>query len=139
MKTFLRQAEPKDMPALLHLLAEQNRRDNTRYPLPEIFDEHGRQADYIPLALVAVRGEEVFGGIVFESKGVEMMLIGCSPRVTLMAAHERQGILYTLKAMGFRWIRSLVTKSVVKNLTPAMKEAGFRRDDKRFASFFREV
>ena len=95
--------------------------------------------DNIPLAYVIERGDEVFGGVIFESKGVEMMLVGCSPRVTLTVGDCAPGILYTLRAMGFKWIRSLVTKSVVKQLKPAMKEAGFRRDDTRFASFFREI
>jgi len=34
----------RDIPTLLHKLAEQNLRDGTHYPLPEIFDEDGRQA-----------------------------------------------------------------------------------------------
>ena len=38
-ETILRLAQPKDIPALLHKLAEQNLRDHTRYPLPEIFDD----------------------------------------------------------------------------------------------------
>ena len=138
-KTILRLAEPRDMPALLSKLAEQNRRDKTRYPMPEIFDGDGHQADNVPLAYVIERGGEVFGGVIFESKGVEMMLIGCSPRVTLTIGEQAPGILFTLRSMGFKWIRALVTKSVVKPLKPAMKEAGFRRDDTRFASFFMEV
>ncbi len=138
-KTILRLAEPKDIPILLQKLAEQNRRDKTRYPMPEIFDEEGRQAENIPLAYVVERGREVFGAVIFESKGVEMMLIGCSPRVTLTIGGHAPGVLFTLRSMGFNWIRSLVTKSVVKFLAPAMKQAGFRRDDTRFASFFREV
>jgi hypothetical protein len=137
--TSLRPAEPKDMLALFKLHEAQNRRDKTQYPLLEIFDEEGRQAENIPLALVVVQGEEVVGGIIFESKGVEMMLIGCNPRVTIMAEREREGIVYTLRKMGFRWIRSLVTKGVVKQLSKPMEQAGFRRDDRRFASFFREI
>ena len=138
-KTTLRLVQPKDIPVLLRKIHEQNERDGTHYPLPDIFDEDGRQMDNIPLAYVIERGDEVFGGVIFESKGVEMMLVGCSPRVTLTVGDCAPGILYTLRAMGFKWIRSLVTKSVVKQLKPAMKEAGFRRDDTRFASFFREI
>jgi Holliday junction resolvase RusA-like endonuclease len=41
--------------------------------------------------------------------------------------------------MGFNWIRCLVTRKIVKQVKDAMKEAGFRRDDGRFASFFREI
>ena len=138
-KTILRLAQPKDIPVLLRKLKEQNERDGTSYPLPDIFDEEGRQAENIPLAYVVERGSEIFGGIIFESKGVEMMFIGCSPRVTLTIGDNGPGVLYTLRAMGFRWIRSLVTRTVVKQVKGAMKEAGFRRDDSRFASFFREV
>lgn len=128
------------MPQLFALHAQQNRRDRTRYPLAEIFDEDGRQAPHIPYALVIARGDEVLGGIVFEAKGLEMMLIGCNSRVTIMAERERTGILYTLRKMGFRWIRTLVTKgAVLKVLKAPLVEAGFRRDDGRFASFFREI
>ena len=137
--TTMRQAEPKDMLQLFKLHEAQNRRDKTSYPLSEIFDEEGRQSESIPLALVVVQGEEVVGGIIFESKGVEMMLIGCSPRVTIMAERERSGIVYTLRKMGFGWIRCLVTRSVVKELTKPLQEAGFRRDDRRFASFFKDL
>jgi hypothetical protein len=138
-ETTLRLVEPRDIPTLLHKLAEQNLRDGTHYPLPEIFDEDGRQADNIPLAYVVERGGEVFGAIVFESKGVEMMLVGCNPRVTLTVGKHAPGVLYTLRAMGFNWIRCLVTRKIVKQVKDAMKEAGFRRDDGRFASFFREI
>jgi len=139
--TRIRPAEPRDMPALERLLAEQNRRDGTSYPLAEIFDENGFQAENIPLALVIEHGGEIDGAILFESKGVEMMLIGCNPRVTIMAEQNRRAIEYTLKGMGYRWIRCLVTKThfVLKNLVPQMKQAGFRRSDTRFASFFKEI
>lgn len=137
--TKLRPVEPKDMPQLIALHAAQNRRDRTRYPLADIFDEDGRQAENIPLALVVARDDEVLGALIFEAKGLEMMIVGCNPRVTIAIARERRGILYVLKNMGFQWIRSLVTRSVVKQLNRPLKEAGFRRDDGRFASFFREI
>lgn len=138
-KTTLRLIEPRDIPVLLHKLAEQNLRDGTCYPMPEIFDDEGRQAENIPLAYVVERGKEVFGAIIFEAKGVEMMLVGCSPRVTLTVGESGPGILYTLRAMGFNWIRCMVTRKIVGAVKGAMKEAGFRRDDRRFASFFREI
>lgn len=127
------------MPILIEKHAAQNRRDGTRYPFPDIFDEDGQQDDRFPLVLVVETGKTVHGAMVFETKGLEMMLIGCSPRVTIMAAQERNGILYTLRKMGFGWIRCLVTKSIVKQVKGAMKETGFRRDDTKFASFFREI
>ena len=138
-ETILRLAQPKDIPALLHKLAEQNLRDHTRYPLPEIFDEDGRQADNIPLAYVVERGGEVFGGIIFESKGVEMMLVGCSPRGTLTIGSHANGVLFTLKAMGFRWIKCHVSRTILKQVAAAMKAAGFKRFDNKFASFFRDL
>jgi hypothetical protein len=138
-KTILRLAQPKDIPILLRKLHEQNERDGTHYPLPDIFDEDGRKCDNIPAAYVIERGSEVFGGVIFESKGVEMMLVGCSPRVTLTIGEHAPGVLYTLRAMGFNWIRCLVTRKIVKQVRDAMRQAGFRRDDGRFASFFREI
>lgn len=139
MTLTFREAQPKDMPQLLSLHAEQNRRDRTRYPLAEIFDEQGRQRGHIPLALVLCREDEVLGAIVFEAKGLEMMVVGCNPRVTIIAEHAQNSILYALRSMGFRWIRTLIPKSVVKLLAKPMKAAGFRRDDGRFATFFREI
>jgi hypothetical protein len=137
--TNLRLAEPRDIPALLHKLAEQNLRDGTRYPMPEIFDENGRQAENVPLAYVVEHCGEVAGGIVFESKGVEMMLVGCSPRVTLTIGNHAPGVLYTLKHMGFNWIKCEVTRSIVKQVKGAMKDSGFRRISDKFVSFFREI
>lgn len=135
----MRAAEPRDIPALLAKLKEQNERDGTKYPLADLFDEHGRQAKNIPLALVIEHAGKIDGGIIFESLGVEMMLIGCSPRVTLMAQWQQNAITYTLRRMGFNWIRCLVTKKILKHLKAPMKEAGFTRDDNRFASFFKEL
>ena len=137
-RTILRLAQPKDIPVLLRKIHEQNERDGTSYPLPDIFDEDGRQMDNIPLAYVIERGNEVFGGIVFESKGVEMMLVGCNPRVTLTVGDCAPGILYTLRAMGLRSITCHVTKPIVKQVKGAMKSAGFKRLS-RFISFFREL
>lgn len=137
----MRAAEPRDMPALYALLAEQNKRDGTSYPIPELFDAAGRQDRFVPLALVIEHHGKVNGGIIFEhaGRGVEMMLIGCGPRITAMAQAERKGIEYTLRNLGFSWIRCFITKSVVKYLKAPMKDAGFRRDDTRFASFFKEL
>jgi hypothetical protein len=138
-ETTLRLIQPKDIPILLHKQAEQNLRDKTHYPLPEIFDEDGRQMENIPLAYVVERDDEVFGGIIFESKGVEMMLVGCSPRVTLTIGKHAPGVLYTLKALGFNWIKCHVTRSIMKQVKGYMKEAGFKRLSEKFASFFREI
>lgn len=139
--TRTRPLEPRDIPVLHALILEQNERDGTSYPLPQIFDDSGNRAKNIPLALVIEHGNSVEGAIIFECQGVEMMLIGCSPRVTIMAQREQRAIEYTLKSLGFNWIRCLVTKTqhVLKNLKPEMKRAGFTRSDTRFASFFKEL
>lgn len=140
-RTTMRVAEPRDMPALLQKLREQNERDGTCYPMAELFDKDGNQDRFVPLALVIEHGRSVAGGIIFESagRGVEMMLIGCSPRITLMAESGRQSIEYTLKRLGFQWIRSFVTKSVVEYLEAPLGQAGFRRTDHQFAAFFKEL
>lgn len=139
--TRIRNAEPRDIPILMERLWEQNDRDGTCYPLPVLFDEDGRLKDNIPLALVVEHAGRVDGGIIFESKGVEMMLVGCHPRVTILAQEEQRGIEYTLRKLGFRWIRCLVTKleRILEDLEPVMEDAGFSRDDTRFASFFKEL
>lgn len=141
MKTIMRPAEPKDVPQLIELHQKQLERDGTKYPLPEIFSEDGRQDKRIPLAMVVSLGSKIFGAVIFEDNGVgvEMMLIGCSPRITAVLERERNAVLYTLRLMGFQWIRSLIPKRVVNGLKKPMKGCGFRRDDNRFASFFREV
>lgn len=139
--TVMRNAEPRDVPALLEKLAEQNERDGTCYPIPELFDRDGKPDKFVPLALVIEHAGKIDGGIIFESagRGVELMLIGCNPRVTLMAEWQQQAIVYTLKSLGFKWIRSFVTRSVVENLEKPLEQAGFTRTDNRFASFIREL
>lgn len=127
------------MPGLIKRHKEQLERDGVDYPLPEIFDEDGRQAAHIPYAIVLVKDDEVEGAVLFESKGLEMTLIGCSPRLTAVVQREQAGIIYTLKSMGFRWIRALVTRTRLTPLREPLRQAGFRRDDTEFASFFREI
>jgi hypothetical protein len=127
------------MPSLIKLHKEQLERDGVNYPLPDIFDEDGNQAAHIPCAIVLVNGDKVEGAVLFESKGVEMTLIGCSPRLTAVIKREQDGILYTLRSMGFRWIRTLVTRTRLTPLREPLRQAEFRRDDPQFASFFREI
>ena len=132
----LRPAQPKDMPGLIRAHKEQAKRDGVDYPLPELFDEDGHQAPHIPYALVLVRGDHVEGALLFEAKGLEMMLIGCSPKLTAVIKREQGGIIYALRSLGYRWLRTLVTRTRLPQLRESLRQAHFRRDDVDFASFF---
>lgn len=136
MSYVLRHAQPEDMLSLHRFHREQCARDGVDYPLPEIFDEEGRQDPTIPMALVLVEGDEVKGALLFEAKGLEMMLIGCSPKLTAVVKQEQNGIIYTLRSLGYRWIRTLVTRKRLPMLRESLRQAYFRRDDIDFASFF---
>jgi len=138
MRLTLRNAQPKDMPTLRKLHAEQNERDGTAYPLPELFTPDGKFADGIALALAVEKDGEVLQGIYF-AVGLEMCFAGCNPQATAFARREIIAVKYTLRHLGYQWIRSMIPKSIVKILEKPMKRTGFSRDDNWLASFFMEL
>ena len=78
-------------------------------------------------------------GVYFQSSILEMCFAGCDPRATACARREIRPVRYTLKAMGYEGIHSMVPLALAEQLTRPMEAAGFTRTDKKFASFFLEL
>ena len=102
MKTRLRHMTPEDVPAALDLLKEQNERDGTSYPLPQVFDERGVRLKRIPLALVAVdvKTGEVRQAHIWETT-LEHMAFGVAATVTAASAREQAEVWHLLRQRGF--------------------------------------
>jgi hypothetical protein len=109
---------------------EQNERDGTNYPLPDLFDELGNLARGIALALVVVEDDKVLQGIYFEAKTVEMCFAGCDPRATAVARREIDATAYLLRQAGYELISCLVPKQVAQQIEKPLTKAGFERTDK---------
>ena len=94
---------PEDVPAVLNLLEEQNRRDGTSYAMPQVFDGQGGRLSRIPLALVAVDVETgaVVQGHIWE-KTLEHMAFGISAEATVCSAHEQEAVWFLLREAGYR-------------------------------------
>lgn len=135
----VRTAGPWDLDAIEKLHKEQNERDGTNYPLPTLFHRSGRFASGIAQALVVEHKNEVRQAIYFERAGVEMCFAGCDPKATAAIRHEQDAVLYTLRGLGYEWIRTMIPLNVVDLLERPLKASGFRRDDGKLASFFREI
>lgn len=134
----MRLMEPRDVPRLVQLNAEQNRRDGTLYPLPRMFRPDGRPDDNIAMALSVERRGRLRQGIYFQSKIAEMCFAGADRGATEWARGET-GVFYALKIMGYEGIRCLIPHAHAEQLSPLMEEAGFRPTNPTFASFYREL
>lgn len=137
-RVSLRLAKPLDWPTILRLHQEQNERDGTSYPHPELFDGNGDFLSGIALALVGVRDGKVMQSIVFESRCVEMSLYGCDPTATAYSRRDIHAAQYILENKGFVGINTFVPKVVVTSIEKPLKKAGFKRNDDVLAHFFRE-
>lgn len=143
----IRSATPKDIPEIAARHREQNERDGTSYPMPEIYDMNGKHKPNVPLALVTVDGEEVKQGVVFERapiisvdvSAVEMSLFGKDPKATAQLEREISNAFYLLRSMGYHVVHSFVPKQVVIPIEKPFRRAGFERDDFRLAHFLMDL
>jgi len=135
----IRIAHPGDVPAIAERYREQNERDGTNYPLPEIFTPAGKLAPMVALALV-IEDEDgvVQQGIVFE-KAVEMMMFGCDPKATAFYRREIAGSFYLLRQQGYEVVHCFVPKQVVLRAERPLERVGFARDDFRLAHFCKDL
>jgi hypothetical protein len=134
----VRNAEPRDIPAIADRHAEQNRRDGTNYPMARIFNEQGQLLPNIALALVVEDDDgAVLQGIVFESIP-EMQIYGTNPRATAFLERNIEGAWYLLAGKGFQVVNCEVPKQVAKPISKPLKRAGFTRS-KGLINFFREL
>ena len=138
MSYHIRQAEPRDVPAIAEQHRLQNERDGTKYPMPELFDGRGRLMPNIALALAICDGEEVRQGVWFE-KGLEMLLAGCDPKATAQLHKEIENVWYLLRKQGYTGVHCFVPKQVVLPVEKPLKKVGFERDDFRLAHLFKDL
>lgn len=131
---------PSDVPILLPFHVEQNKRDNTDYPLPRMFDAQGKRDSNIALALSMTKDDIPVQGVYFcKNNAVEMCFAGCNPRATIYSAREIEAVRYTLRAMKYEVINCKIPLSMADMLQRPMEDAGFRRTDDRFATFYQEL
>jgi hypothetical protein len=133
----VRNAEPRDVPAIEARHREQNQRDGTNYPLPKLFDEQGKLMPNIDLALVIEQDGEVLQGIVFEHIS-EMQCYGCDPRATAVGRHDIDGAMYLLQSQGIKVALCAVPLKVVGPVSKPLNKAKFKRRDD-LAHFYRET
>lgn len=139
MSYQIRQAVPSDVPAIREHCRQQNERDGTNYPVPQIFDEYGRLMPMIALALVIVdESGAVQQGVVFE-KHVEMELFGCDPKATATLRKEIEAAFYLLRQQGYQTAHTFIPKQVVIPIERPLRKVGFMRDDFRLAHFCRDL
>lgn len=130
---------PADVPILLPFHVEQNERDGTKYPLPRMFDPAGQLDRNVALALSMTKDDKPIQGVYFGCSTVEMCFVGCNPRATLYSAREIEGVRYALRAMKYEAINCKIPLSMVDVLQAPMEEAGFKRTDDQFATFYQEL
>lgn len=131
---------PGDVPALLDLCDEQNRRDGTSYAPPEVFqwrDGEWRQSENVPLALKLTRNGRMAQAYTFERR-LEFSSYGTDARATAAALRELPASLVVLKEMGYTGVHSAVPQSFVGQWERALgRRLGMQRDDARLAHFYR--
>lgn len=138
----MRSMQPRDIEILLPLHDAQNLRDGTDYPLPRMFDEHGKLDSNIALAISMTRDDSPIQGVYFErhiQRTVDMCFAGCSAKATLYSAREIAGVRYALRAMKYDAIRTLIPRALVGQLQRPLEDAGFKRTDDRFCHFYQEL
>ena len=134
----IRLMEPRDVPAVERLHAEQNARDHTDYPLTQVFDESFRVLPNVALALVVLDGDEVKQGVVFE-RGCEMLLSGCDPKATAELRKQIGSAFFLLRQRGYSGVHCFVPKQVVLPIEKPLEKVGFVRDDFRLAHFLKDL
>jgi hypothetical protein len=134
----IRVMRPQDIPEVERRHAEQNQRDGTSYPLPQIFDESWRWMPNIALALTVLDGEEIKQGVVFE-RACEMLLFGCDPKATATLHKQIESAFYLLGQKGYGVVHCFVPKQVVVPVEKPLQKVGFVRDDFRLAHFCKDL
>ena len=149
----IRLMEPKDVPAIQKLHAEQNRRDGTNYPFNSPFDAEGKKGPNALICLSVLRGDEVRQGDVVE-RAAELMLFGCDPRATATLHKQIHGVFFLLAQKGYTglhcmvpkrtsWWRRVLHRMLADDIPAAvqrsLEDVGFERDDHRLAHFYIEL
>ena len=145
MRSRMRQMTPADIERIAELAAEQNERDGTEYPLPQVFVPElsdaslCRQSVHVPLALVTEINGRVEQGHLF-LRTLEMMSFGTNRRATAASIRDRAAVFYLLRQKGYQDLHIQVPKVKVANMEHSLAEAmGMARDDDRLVHFYREL
>lgn len=130
--------EPRDVPRVLELCAEQNRRDGTSYPLPPVFDADGRRDPNAALALVTEMDGEVRQGHIF-LRTLEMMSFGVSRRASAISLRHAPLAVELLRERGYVDMHVLAPRQRAAAMENRLAQAmGLLRDDDRLAHFYRQ-
>lgn len=133
----MRRLEPRDVPRVLELAAEQNGRDRTSYPVPQLFGPDGQLVDNMPLALVTECDGAVQQAVLFE-RTTEVMCFGTNPRATSFSRREMDRMAYLLKLRGYTGAHCFVPVQAVEHMEKPLGRAGYERVDHKLAHFFRD-
>jgi hypothetical protein len=126
--TRLRQARLNDASMIQLLHEEQNERDGTNYPLPDLFA--GEKVSKVPVVLAVEHSDEGMIGSLYVDTAPELCFAGCDPRATAVARRDIEALAYMLMQMGFTHLRCLVPKGEVDSIRRPLERAGFKeRDD----------
>lgn len=123
----LRQARRDDITMIQAFHAEQNERDGTNYPLPQLFGSG--EVPRVPVALVVEHTDEGVVGSLYVDTAPELCFAGCDPRATAVARRDIEGLAYLLRMMGFSHLRCLVPRVEVEAIRKPLKRAGFKQRD----------
>lgn len=145
MNFRIREMTPFDLPQVEEKARQQNERDGTTYPVPEIFQPDlstpgGWQlAENVPLALVSEINGRVEQAHVY-LRTVEQMSFGTNRRATALSLRQAAAAFYLLKQKGYQDLHVLVPKQRTEAMKHRLAEAmGLERDDDRLAHFYREL
>lgn len=138
----VRMMEPRDLPAVWAAARAQNRRDETSYPVPPIFDldpkspRHGQLMPNCALALVTEVDGRVRQGHVW-MRTLEEMSFGGGREAWEFSGTHIPLALEALRAQGYDDVHVLVPKPRARRLRRMLEAAGLYRIDHRLAHFFR--
>jgi hypothetical protein len=133
----MRTMEPRDVPRLLELYAEQNRRDGTLYALPRLFQFDGRPDENIAMALSVERDGDLAQGLYFQKRQiVEMCFAGPDAKATAYSRREIGPVSYALKSLGYDSILCLVPHVMAQPLKKPLEATGF---NSKFAPFYLDI
>lgn len=145
MNFRIRKMTPFDLPLVAERAREQNERDGTSYPVPEIFEPDATRTggwklvDNVPLALVSEMNGRLEQAHVF-LRTLEMMSFGTNRRATALSMRQAPAAFYLLRQKGYQDLHVLVPKNRTEAMQHRLAEAmGLVRDDDRLAHFYRNL
>lgn len=137
---ILRPARLSDMAHIRKFHAEQNERDGTSYPLPQIFNKDGTTSDRVPIVLVGCEEDsDIPVQAIWVERRAELMFAGCDPKATAFARREIEALMTNLIWLGYSGLYCEVPIALAETIGKPLDKAGFERTDERLAHFYRGV